>query len=81
MTFPSSIEIKVLIDLHNSPDRPEYVLMIGHARGNNTWVSLFTYATRGKSDHPLYMCLDGSEIIPLPVYSCRKNIRAVTDRT
>ncbi|MBK8554228.1 MAG: T9SS type A sorting domain-containing protein [Ignavibacteria bacterium] len=62
VTFPSSIEIKsFLINLYNSPDRPEYVLMIGDARGNNT-ITWFN-ATGGKSDHP-YMCLDGTDILP-----------------
>ncbi|HMS34785.1 MAG TPA: C25 family cysteine peptidase [Ignavibacteria bacterium] len=59
---PTALEIKgYLTSLYNSPDRPEYVLLIGDARGNNT-ITWFN-ATGGKSDHP-YMCLDGTDILP-----------------
>ena len=59
---PTALEIKAyLTSLYNSPDRPEYVLLIGDARGNNT-ITWFN-ATGGKSDHP-YMCVDGTDILP-----------------
>jgi len=60
--FPTALQIKdYLTVLYNSPERPEYVLLIGDTRGNNT-ITWFN-ATGGKSDHP-YMCLDGTDILP-----------------
>ncbi len=59
---PSAAEIKeYLATLYNSSERPDYVLLVGDARGNNT-ITWFN-ANGGKSDHP-YMCLDGSDILP-----------------
>lgn len=50
-----------LITLYNSQDRPEYILLVGDARGNNTlpWFD----AIGGKSDHP-YECLEGTDMFP-----------------
>jgi len=59
---PTSQQIKeYLITLYNSPERPEFVLLVGEARGSNviTWFSV----TGGKSDHP-YQCLAGTDILP-----------------
>jgi gingipain R len=50
-----------IITQYNSPDRPEYVLLVGDASGNNTipWFD----AIGGKSDHP-YECVEGTDILP-----------------
>lgn len=59
---PSAEQVKsFLVQMYNSPDRPEFVLIIGDASGTNTF-PWFT-ATGGKSDHP-YQCLEGSDILP-----------------
>jgi len=60
--FPTALQIKdYLTTLYNSSEKPEYVLLVGDARGKNT-ITWFN-ATGGKSDHP-YMCLDGTDILP-----------------
>ncbi|MBX7042490.1 MAG: T9SS type A sorting domain-containing protein [Ignavibacteria bacterium] len=59
---PTAEQVKTyLTQLYNSPDRPEFVLIVGDASGTNTF-PWFT-ATGGKSDHP-YQCLDGTDILP-----------------
>ncbi len=59
---PTAQQIKDYLTVqYNSPQRPEYVLLVGDAMGSNT-ISWFD-ATGGKSDHP-YECLDGTDILP-----------------
>lgn len=59
---PTAEQVKAyLTTVYNSPDRPDFVLLVGDASGASTfpWFS----ASGGKSDHP-YQCLDGSDILP-----------------
>ncbi|MCB0725738.1 MAG: T9SS type A sorting domain-containing protein [Ignavibacteriae bacterium] len=59
---PNQDQVKAyLTSAYNGPDRPEFVLLVGDAAGQNTipWFSVGF----DKSDHP-YSCLEGNDIIP-----------------
>lgn len=59
---PSSTQIKdFFISEYNGSERPDYILIVGDARGSNVmpWFSV----GGSKSDHP-YSCLAGTDIFP-----------------
>ncbi len=58
----TSDQIKTYLQtLYTGPDRPEFALLVGDARGQNI-VPWFTVGF-DKTDHP-YSCLDGSDVLP-----------------